>query len=81
MSALLLSIFTDFWPYIFGAAGLLGGLFGFGAWQRREGKMAERFKQVKAEAKARDLADEVENDVGAMTPEQRREALRKWSRR
>jgi hypothetical protein len=80
MSALLLSIFTDFWPYIFGVAGLLGGLLGFGAWQRREGKMAERFKQVKAEAKARDLADEVENDVGAMTPEQRREALRKWAR-
>jgi Flp pilus assembly protein TadB len=77
MSAILAGIL----PYLLGAAGIIAGLFGFGAWQRREGKMAERFKQVKAEAKARDLADEVENDVGAMTPEQRREALRKWSRR
>jgi hypothetical protein len=76
MSAILAGIL----PYLLGAAGIIAGLFGFGAWQRREGKMAERFKQVKAEVKARDVADEVENDVGAMTPEQRREALKKWSR-
>jgi hypothetical protein len=80
MSALLLSIFTDFWPYIFGAAGLLGGLFGFGAWQRREGRQAERFKQVNAEAKARDVADEVDNDLATLTPEQRRERLKLWSK-
>ena len=33
-----------------------------------------------AEPLADDVADLVENDIGAMTPEQRREALRKWAK-
>lgn len=70
-----LAILWKVWPLIAGALGLLG----FGAYQRRQGRAAERAKQAAAEAKARDLADDVDNDVGAMTPEQRREALRKWS--
>jgi hypothetical protein len=76
MSAILAGIL----PYLLGAAGIIAGLFGFGAWQRREGKMAERFKQVKAEAKARDVADEVDNDLATLTPEQRRERLKLWSK-
>lgn len=50
------------------------------AWMRRSTIKSERAKAAQAEAKARDIADQVENDIGAMTPEQRREALRKWAR-
>jgi len=44
------------------------------------GADGEKARQTAKEAKARDIADAVDNDVGAMTPEQRKEALRKWSR-
>lgn len=48
--------------------------------QRLAGAKAERAKQAASEAKARDIADDVENDIGALTPEQRRERLRQWAR-
>lgn len=77
VTALVLKLVGAFWPLIAGAFGLLA----FMVTQRRAGAKAERAKQAAAEKKARDVADDVENDVGAMTPEQRREALRKWSAR
>ena len=60
-------------------AGLFGAL-GWGWKQRRAGAQAERDKQARAEAKARDIADEIQNDVGALPPDEAREALRKWSK-
>lgn len=76
MSAILLALLGQVWPYLIGGAGLL-----FAAWKlRRSGAQAERAKQAKAEQKARELADQVENDIGALTPEQRRERLGQWSR-
>jgi hypothetical protein len=77
MTTLLLGLFLKAWPFILGAFGLLG----WGIAQRRSGAKAERAKSALREAKARDVADEVDNDIGALTPEQAREALRKWSRR
>ena len=47
---------------------------------RLSGAAAERDKQAKRETKARDIADQVDQDVGALSPEQRRAELRKWSR-
>jgi hypothetical protein len=74
--SILLGLLTQFWPYIVGAIGL-----GWAALKlRQSGAAAERAKQAAAEAKARDVADDVQNDIGAMSPEQRREELRKWAR-
>lgn len=78
MRALLTGILSQFWPYVVGA---IGGLLGFIAlWLRQSGKKAERAKQAEREAKARDIADQVDNDVGAMPPADAREELKKWSK-
>jgi membrane protein DedA with SNARE-associated domain len=44
------------------------------------GARLERANQAEAENKARDLADQVDNDVGATPPKDAREELRRWSR-
>ena len=76
MASVLVDLALKFWPYIVGALGL-----GLGALRWRSSIIkGERAKQAAAEAKARDVADQVDNDVGAMTPEQRKEALKKWAR-
>ncbi len=46
---------------------------------RIDGAKLERAKAAEAEKKARDMADDVENDLGTLTPEQKRERLKKWS--
>ena len=72
------ALVTSFLPYIIaGVVGLLG-FFGYGYSQRRAGAAKEKARQAASEAKARTIADEVENDVGALTPEQQRERLKKW---
>lgn len=76
MTALLLSLGAKFWPYILAAFGLA-----FGAMKWRASIIrAERAKQAEAEAKARDIADEVESDIGMLHSEEAREALKRWSR-
>lgn len=47
---------------------------------RVDGAKIERASTLAKEAKARDIADEVENDVGVMTPEQVKAELEKWSK-
>jgi len=47
---------------------------------RRAGAAAERARQAERERKARAVADEVDNDIGAMPPAEAREELSKWSR-
>ena len=47
---------------------------------RLSGASAERTKQAERETRARDIADQVDQDVGALSAEQRRAELRKWSR-
>lgn len=45
-----------------------------------DGGKLERAKEASKQARARDIAGEVDNDVDAMPPDQARERLRKWSR-
>lgn len=76
MSAILIELALKFWPYVaaVGAALLLV------LQQRRAGAKAERAKQAERDAKARDIADQVDNDVGALPPEVVKKELGKWSR-
>ena len=48
---------------------------------RIEGAKAERTKHAEAEIRARDIADEVQNDVGAMPPDAARKELSRWDRK
>ena len=74
MTAVLLA---KLWPYILGAGGIL-----FAMWKARQsGAMSERAKQAVAERKARSIADQVDNDIGALPPSQAREELKRWSER
>ncbi|MCC6479992.1 MAG: ABC transporter permease [Sphingomonadaceae bacterium] len=77
MSALILSVLSWAWPYIAGAFGLVALV----VQQRMAGAKAERAKQAEREREARDIADRVDNDIGAMPPANQREELSKWSRR
>lgn len=76
VSALALSLLWKAVPVILAAIGWLGARL----YYMRAGAAKERAKQAAAEAKARETADDIQNDIGAMTPEQRREALRKWAK-
>lgn len=60
-------------------AGIIGAL-GWGFKQRLTGARLERQKQAKADQKARDVADEVQSDVGAMSPDKVRAELAKRTR-
>jgi hypothetical protein len=48
---------------------------------RVSGAAKERAKQAAAEKKARDVADQVDNDIGALPPGKAREELKTWSKR
>jgi hypothetical protein len=48
---------------------------------RIEGAKAERTKHAEAEVKARDIADQVDNDIGAMPPAVARKELSRWARK
>jgi hypothetical protein len=69
----ILGALKAFWPYIVAAVVALG--WGFS--QRRAGAKAERTKQAEKETAARDIRDEVQNDIGAMPADKVREELAK----
>ncbi|RWE77857.1 ABC transporter permease [Mesorhizobium sp.] len=78
MSALLAWLLTN--PTILAiGAGLVGAL-GWGFHQRLAGARAERNKQAEAEAVARNIADQVDNDIGALPAEAVRKELKSWAR-
>lgn len=56
---------------IIGAGGLFVKAF-------LSGKNSERKKQLEERLKAHEIADEVENDIGAIPEEKRRTELKKW---
>jgi hypothetical protein len=75
MSALLAGLLAN--PTILAIiAGILGAL-GWGFSQRRAGAKAERAKQAERETAARDIRDEVQNDIGAMPADKVRAELAK----
>lgn len=77
MSAAVIALLWKALPFILGIV----GFFGYGKYKERIGATKERAKQAAAEAKARDIADDVQNDIGALTPEQQRAELRAWAKK
>jgi len=75
MSALALSLLWKIGPFILAAIGFLG----YGKYKERIGAKKEIAKQAEAEAKARDIADQVDNDLTLLTPDQKRKELGEWS--
>jgi hypothetical protein len=71
MSALLAGLLAN--PTILAIiAGVLGAL-GWGFHQRLAGAKAERAKQAEQETAARDIRDQVQNDIGSMPADKVRE--------
>jgi hypothetical protein len=67
-------------PYIIGAGAILAAFAGAYLKGRYAGKRTAETAQMAKEAQARDIGHQVDNDIGAMTPAQAREALQKWSK-
>lgn len=78
MTALFLAIVTN--KTVIAVFGAILAALGFGLHQRHAGAKAERVKQEKKEQKARDIADEVQNDIGTIPPDVQRERLKKWAK-
>ena len=78
MSALIAFIFQN--PTILAIG--FGVIAAAGAWfkGRLSGAKAERLNQIAAEAKARDIADQVQNDVGALPADAARKELGTWAK-
>ena len=64
--------------YVIGAA-LIAVILAFFK-GRLDGSKLERAKAAEAEREARDIADQVQNDVGALPPEELRKEAKKWGR-
>ena len=78
MSAILSLIFSNGTIIAIGAA--LVGVIAAYMKGRVSGASAERNKQAAAETKARDVADQIDRDIGALHPDQRRKELGTWGR-
>jgi hypothetical protein len=76
MTALALSLLWKAGPIILAVIGWLGARL----YYMRAGAAKERAKREAADRLVNDISDQVDNDIGALTPEQRREALRKRAR-
>ncbi|MBZ9986050.1 hypothetical protein LB572_02950 [Mesorhizobium sp. BH1-1-5] len=67
-------------PYLaLAGAAIAGGAFAlWRAW--RKGKADQAAAQAAEEAKARDIADQVDNDVGALPADKVRQELKTWDK-
>lgn len=72
---------TAFWPYILAAGSAVVALFIAFIRGQSAGSSKERAKQLQERQEARTIADEVDNDVGAMPPSEARKELGEWSKR
>jgi hypothetical protein len=77
MTALLFWFLGKAWPVLIAVGGAL--LWGFR--QRRAGAAKERAKREAADRMVEDIADQVQSDVGSMSPEQIDAELRKRAKR
>jgi len=67
-------------PAILGVLASLLAALGWGFHQRLAGASAERARQDKAESMARDIADQVDNDIGALPADAAKKELKSWAR-
>lgn len=74
------ALFGSLLPYIIAAVAALAAFVGAYVKGKSAGRQSEQAKQLRDRQEARDAADEVDNDVGAMPPDAAREALKKWER-
>jgi hypothetical protein len=77
MTALLAFFATAAGKWIVGALGVVVAIIAAWLKGRLSGAKAERAKQAASEVKARDVADEVQSDVGAMSADHIRAELAK----
>ena len=71
MTTLVLSLIEHLWPYLLAAGGA-----GLMLWRAdAAGKKAEKAKQAEAELEARDIRDQVVNDVSMLPPDKVRDEL------
>lgn len=78
MSALLTFLLGN--PTLLGIGAAIVAAFGWGLRQRLAGERAERARQAAAEAAAQDIADQVQNDIGALPAATARKELKSWTR-
>lgn len=78
MSALIDFLLTN--PTVLGIGAAILAAFGWGVRQRLAGERAERARQAATEAAAREVADQVQNDIGALPAAAARKELRSWAR-
>ncbi len=78
MSALLSFFIGN--PAISGMLASVIAALGWGFHQRLAGASAERARQAAAEAAAREIAGQVQNDVGALPADAARKELKSWAR-
>lgn len=77
--SILLSLLLN--PTVLAILAGIAAAFGWGWKQRRSGAAAVRAEQAKADQRVRDVADEIQNDVRAMSPEQVEAELRKRAKK
>ncbi|MHA6686338.1 hypothetical protein [Mesorhizobium sp. A556] len=80
MTALLTLLASKAGTYIIGGVAILAAFVATYVKGRLSGAKLERDHQAASEAKARDIADQVDNDIGALPGSKAREELGKWSK-
>ena len=80
MAEIITALISQIAPYAIAAGGALVAAIAWGFHQRLAGAKAERAKEAAQEAEARDVADQVQNDVGALPADSAREELKSWSK-
>jgi hypothetical protein len=81
MTALLLGLLWKFSGYIIAGVGALVGFLAWRTRERRVGAAQERAKREAADRMVEDIADQVQSDVGSMSPEQIDAELRKRAKK
>lgn len=74
MSGLISGLLSSPWAWL-ALAAVAGGIY----WQiRRSGARAERDRQARERQKANDVAKRIDNEVGALKPDEARKELKSW---
>lgn len=77
MSALLTFLASN--PTLLGIGAAILAALGWGVRQRLAGERSERARQAAVEAAAHDIADQVQNDIGALPAATARKELKSWA--